>query len=76
MWLFCTTRHGVSGKEPQRLLGITDKTAYRMRQQISGLTAKADSFDTMLSGYIDLDEAYVDGRARNGTRGRGASNRL
>lgn len=75
MWLFCTTRHGVSGKEPQRQLGVTYKTAYRMRQQISALSAKADSFDTMLSGHIELDETYVDGRARDGARDRGASNK-
>ena len=30
IYLFCTTRHGVSGKELQRQLGVTYKTAYRM----------------------------------------------
>lgn len=30
MYLFCTTRHGVSGKELQRQLGVTYKTAYRI----------------------------------------------
>jgi transposase-like protein/predicted RNA-binding Zn-ribbon protein involved in translation (DUF1610 family) len=57
MWLFCTTRHGVSG----------------MGMQIRKLTERADSFEAMLSGHIELDEAYVGGRAKDGTRGRGAS---
>lgn len=59
MWLFCTTRHGVSGKELQRQLGVTYKTAYRMGMQIRKLTEKADSFDSLLSGHIELDESYV-----------------
>lgn len=40
MYLFCTTRHGVSGKELQRQLGVTYKTAYRMGMQIRKLTAE------------------------------------
>ncbi len=37
MYLFIATRHGVSGKELQRTLGVTYKTAYRMGQQIRGI---------------------------------------
>lgn len=72
MYLFCTTRHGVSGKELQRQLGVTYKTAYRIGMQIRTLTAKADHFDAMLSGHVELDEAYVGGRVSGGKRGRGA----
>lgn len=72
MYLFCTTRHGVSGKELQRQLGVTYKTAYRIGQQIRDLTAKAQTFDALLSGHVELDEAYVGGRKSGGKRGRGA----
>ena len=72
MYLFCTTRHGVSGKELQRQLGVTYKTAYRIGQQIRDLTAKAQNFDALLSGHVELDEAYVGGRRSGGKRGRGA----
>ena len=72
MFLFCTTRHGVSGKELQRQLGVTYKTAYRMGQQIRDLMAKAQNFDALLSGHVELDEAYVGGRRSGGKRGRGA----
>ena len=72
MYLFCTTRHGVSGKELQRQLGVTYKTAYRIGQQIRDLTSKAQGFDTLLAGHIELDEAYVGGRRSGGKRGRGA----
>lgn len=72
MYLFCTTRHGVSGKELQRQIGVTYKTAYRMGQQIRDLTARAD-FDGLLRGHIEADEAYVGGRQRRqaGKSGRG-----
>jgi transposase-like protein len=75
MYLFCTTRHGVSGKELQRQLGVTYKTAYRIGQQIRILMKKADHFDAMLSGHVELDEAYVGGRTSGGKRGRGAPNK-
>lgn len=72
MYPFCTTRHGVSGKELQRQLGVTYKTAYRIGQQIRDLTMKAQSFDALLAGHVELDEAYVGGRRSGGKRGRGA----
>lgn len=70
IYLFIATRHGVSGKELQRTLGVTYKTAWRIGQQIRDLMSKADSFE-MLKGHVELDEAYVGGK-RSGKRGRGA----
>lgn len=66
MYLFCTTRHGVSGKELQRQLGVTYKTAWRMGQQIRQLAEKADHFDDLLTGHVEMDEAYVGGRTPGG----------
>lgn len=71
IFLFVTMRHGVSGKELQRQLGVTYKTAWRIGQQIRDLMAKADGFD-ILSGHIEADESYVGGH-RPGKRGRGAA---
>jgi transposase len=70
IYLFVTTRHGVSGKELQRTLGVTYKTAWRMGQQIRDLMGAVDGFQ-MLQGHVELDEAYVGGK-RPGKRGRGA----
>ena len=47
IYLFVTTRHGVSGKELQRSLGVTYKTAWRMGQHIRMLMQKADGFDLL-----------------------------
>lgn len=71
IYLFVTTRHGVSGKELERQLGVTYKTAWRMGQQIRVLMANAEGF-AMLQGHVELDEAYVGGH-RPGKRGRGAA---
>lgn len=71
IYLFVVTRHGVSGKELQRNLGVTYKTAYRMGMQIRKLITKADGFQ-VLKGHIQADETYVGGRRSGGKRGRGA----
>jgi transposase len=71
MYLFIATRHGVSGKELERSLGVTYKTAYRMGQQIRDLMGKANGLE-MLQGHVEIDEAYVGGY-RPGKRGRGAA---
>lgn len=60
IYLFIATRHGVSGKELQRTLGVTYKTAWRMGQQIRDLMAKADGF-TALRGHVEIDETLVGG---------------
>src|ERR1700730_152517 len=71
IYLFVTTRHGVSGKELQRQLGVTYKTAYRIGIQIRKPMEQAESLAGMLAGHVEMDEAYVGGR-RRGKRGRGA----
>ena len=71
VYLFVVTRHGVSGKELQRALGVTYKTAWRMGHQIRTLMASADGFE-VLQGHVELNEAYVGGRRHGGKRGRGA----
>ena len=70
IYLFIATRHGVSGEELQRTLGVTPKSAWRIGHQIRELMIKADGFE-MLKGHIEIDEAYVGGK-RPGKGGRGA----
>lgn len=71
VYLFVTTRHEVSGKEMQRALGVTYKTAWRMGQQIRQLIDQADG-EAILRGHVEVDEAHVGGH-RPGKRGRGAA---
>jgi len=70
IYLFTTTRHGVSGKELERQLGVTYKCAYRMGQQIRKHMANVDG-EKQLSGIVEIDETMIGGK-RPGPRGRGA----
>ncbi|MCK4705304.1 MAG: IS1595 family transposase, partial [Gammaproteobacteria bacterium] len=61
MYLFTTTRHGVSAKELQRQLGVTYKCAWRMGHEIRKYMANVDG-DNGLSGHVEVDETYIGGR--------------
>ena len=74
MYLFTTTRHGVSAKELQRQLGVTYKTAWRIGHEIRKFMAKTDG-EWPLGGSVEADETYVGGRTTGGKRGRGAPNK-
>jgi transposase len=71
--LFTTTRHGVSGKELQRQLGVTYKTAWRMADEIRKHMAQVDG-DHDIGGFtkqVEVDETFVGGHKVGGQGGRG-----
>jgi transposase-like protein len=68
IFLFVSTRHGVSGRELSRQLGVTVKTGWRMGKQIRELITKTQDFD-QLQGHIEIDETYIGGRSREPGRG-------
>jgi transposase len=61
IYLFVLTRHGVSGKEMQRALGVTYKTAWRIGHQIRILMEKADGFE-VLKGHVDAHSTDAEHR--------------
>jgi transposase-like protein len=72
--LFTTTRHGVSGKELQRQLGVTYKTAWRMADEIRKHMAQVDG-DTPVGGpdtAVEVDETLIGG-VKRGTHNRGSA---
>ena len=73
MHLFTTTRHGVSGKELQRQLGVTYKTAWRMAKHIREHMADVDG-DVPIGGFmkrVECDETFVGGYTTGGQGGKG-----
>jgi hypothetical protein len=67
LWFFAihlttSTRCGVSAKHLERELGVTYKTAWRMANLIRNKLMTEDQ--RKLSGYVEVDEASVDGKPR------------
>lgn len=72
MYLFTTSRHGVSAKELQRQLSVTYKTAWRMADEIRKYMTAVDG-DGGLSGHVEADETYVGGKRKVGQLKKGAA---
>jgi len=68
IFLFSTSKNGVSAKELERQLGVTYKCAWRIAHQIRTLMEQGTN---PLTGIVEVDETYVGGR-RRGVAGRGA----
>lgn len=78
MHLFTTTRHGVSGKELERQLGVTYKTAWRMATLIRQHMGDVDGNDSIggEGKTVQIDETFVGGRfARDHRRGNPGENK-
>lgn len=66
IFLFTTSKHGVSAKELQRQLGVTYKTAWRMAGLIRDHMAAIDG-ETPLGGsgkVVEVDETFVGGKTK------------
>jgi transposase len=73
IYLFASSRNGVSAKELQRQLGVTYKTAWRMGHCIRELMSQDAATD--LKGVVEVEETLLGGVARGGKRGWGAANK-
>ncbi|MFL5809789.1 MAG: IS1595 family transposase, partial [Flavisolibacter sp.] len=69
IYLFASSKNGVSAKELQRQLGVTYKTAWRMGHMIRVLMGDNQM---PLKGIVEIDETLFGGKARGGKRGWGA----
>lgn len=68
MFLFCSSRNGVSAKEVQRQIGVTYKTAWRMCHEIRKYMGWVDG-DAGLGGHgqtVEADKAFIGGVDKQG----------
>jgi transposase len=66
IFLMSGTRCGISAKQLERSLGVTYKTAWRMFHQIRSMLTNDPE---QLTGSVEVDETYVGGKFKAGTRG-------
>lgn len=66
IYLMASTRCGISAKQLERELGVTYKTAWRMFRQIRSLLG---GDGRALSGTVEIDEAFIGGKAKWKSRG-------
>jgi len=66
IYLFGTSKNGVSAKEIERHLGVTYKTAWRIAKQIRLLMQQGSD---LLNGTIEADETYIGG-VKRGQQGK------
>ena len=62
IYLMSSTRCGISGKQLERELGVTYKTAWRMLNLIRKELMAQD--DDKLTGDVEADETYIGGKPR------------
>lgn len=67
LWLIVNAKNGISSYELHRALGITQKSAWFMSHRLR-LAMQAGTFKT-LSGQVEVDEAFIGGKARFMHRG-------
>jgi transposase len=69
IFLFASSKNGVSGKEVERQTGVTYKCAWRLAKCVRKLM---DEGNVILEGIVEVDESLYGGRAKGGKRGMGA----
>lgn len=66
------SKKGISSHQLAKELGITQKSAWYMEQNIRLMLGNR-RYNKMLDGVIEVDETYIGGRRKGGKRGRGTT---
>jgi transposase-like protein len=70
--LIVTAKNGISSIELGRRLGVKQTTAWAMKQKIMQVMHEREA-KRLLSGRVEIDDAYLGGARSGGKRGRGAA---
>lgn len=69
IWMVTNCKNGVSSYEIHRALDVTQKTAWFMLHRVR-LAMQTGTFETKMSGQVEVDETFIGGLARNMHKGR------
>lgn len=72
IWMFTTTKSGISATNLARLLGLSYPTAWTWLQKLKRCTINPER--EKLSGTVEVDEFYLGGK-HSGKQGRGSENK-
>jgi hypothetical protein len=68
-------KNNISVLEFKRLLGVSYRTAWRIKHKLMEVMFECEQ-STVLSGRIEIDDAYLGGELPNGKAGRGSENKV
>ena len=68
-------KNNISILEFKRLLGVSYRTAWRIKHKLMEVMSEREQ-TTMLSGRIEIDDAYLGGELPGGKVGRGSENKI
>ena len=71
IYLLTQSKDGISSLNLARSLGISANAALRMKHKLQHVMKQRDD-SKPLSGFLQVDDAYLGGKRRGGKRGRGA----
>ncbi|MGH8757864.1 MAG: IS1595 family transposase, partial [Burkholderiales bacterium] len=71
IYLLTKSKHGISSIELGRDLGVSQNTAWMMKQKLMQVMLERER-GKPLAGRVEADDAYIGGAKHGGKRGRGA----
>lgn len=74
VFLISQCKNGISSMELKRHIGVSYKTAWRIKQKLMQAMMERDS-NYKLSEVVEIDDSYIGGERRGGKRGRGSENK-
>lgn len=72
--LLTSTKTNMAALELKRHLGVTYRTAWRLKQKVMEAMAQREE-SRQLHGFVQIDDAYLGGELNGGKPGRGSENK-
>lgn len=74
LYLLTSTKTNLAALELKRHLGVSYRTAWRLKHKVMQAMAKREE-TRQLSGFVQIDDAYLGGERNGGKGGRGSENK-
>lgn len=75
IYFITQNKNNISALELKRLIGVCYRTAWRVKQKLMQVMYEREQ-STVLSGRVEVDDAYLGGEHPGGKPGRGSENKI